>query len=213
MKVWFGFIVLVPGFFALPVLPAFSQNKALKGLLHKEKGQVNQLKEVVITNKKVNIVGVNGYTPEMWVGLSLKGKAGYAEIGQLIRISSMVRLLNVNVGTSGFKGARDSVSFRLNIYKFENGLPGERLIEKNIIKSFSKDSEMLRFDLSAEQVFLEEDCVLSLEYLPKERNKKLSLLSFRANMMAKGGFSRIENTGKWSPMRSGAAAIFAEVEQ
>lgn len=209
MKVGFGFIFLAIEFFALP---AFSQDKPLKETVHNEEGKINQLREVVITNKKVNIVGIDSYTPQMWVGLSLKGKAGYAEIGQLIPISSTVRLLSVNVETAGFKGAKDAVSFRLNIYKSENGLPGARLIEKSMLKSFSKDSKMLRFDLRPEQIFLEEDCVLSFEFVPKEQNKKLALLSFRVNMMAKGGFSRMDSAGKWTPMQSGAAAIFAEVE-
>ena len=183
-----------------------------KVLLHR---RINQLKEVVITNKKprINIVGIDSYTPQMWVGLSLKEENSYAEIAQLIPISSTARLLSVNVETAGFKGAKDSVSFRLNIYKSENGLPGERLIEKNMLRSFSKDSGMLRFDLRSEDVFLEEDCVVSIEYLAKERNKKLRLLSFRANRMGKGGFSRIASIGKWIPMGSGSAAIFAEVEQ
>lgn len=210
MKVGFGFVFLMLEFLALPV---FSQYTPLKGAVHNAEGKINQLREVVITIKKVSIVGIDSYTPQMWVGLSLKDKTSYAEIGQLIQVSSTARLLSVNVETAGFKGAKDSVSFRLNIYKSENGLPGERLIEKNMVKSFSKDSKMLNFDLRSEQIFLEEDCVLSLEYLPKEQNKKLSLLSFRVNMMAKGGFSRIASAGKWTPMRSGAAAIFAEVEQ
>lgn len=183
-----------------------------KVVLHR---RINQLKEVVITNKKprINLVGIDSYTPEMWVGLSLKEENSYAEIAQLIPISSTARLISVNVGTAGFKGAKDSVSFRLNIYKSENGSPGERLVEKSILKSFSKEAKMLRFDLRSEEIFLEEDCVLSIEYLAKDRNKKLRLLSFRANRMGKGGFSRIASIGKWIPMGSGSAAIFAELEQ
>lgn len=174
------------------------------------------LNEVVITNKKRKriIRGTTGYTPLLWLNLNtIKNKNSYAEFGQLIKIKEPVQLLNAKAKVEGKKKSTDSITYRLNIYKVENGLPGTRLVEKELIKSFMISEKELSFDLKTERIFLEEDCIVAFEYIPKENKLKSPLLAFRVSITGNGGFSRIASIGKWTPIGGGSASISAELEQ
>lgn len=95
------------------------------------------LNEVVITNQKRRILtlGTKGYTPLMWMNVGSK-TGNYAEHGKLIEIKAPSKLLNASIRVGGDKKSKDSVIYRLNVYKVAKGLPSQRMIEKNIIKIF-----------------------------------------------------------------------------
>lgn len=182
-----------------------------KFILHKKTYTLN---EVVITHEKRKRIhlGTTGYTPLLFASISLKDKKSYAESAQRIKIKKAAQLLNVNARIAGSKKSKDSVTYRLNIYKMNDGLPGARLTEKNIIKTFPMTAQLISFDLEKESIFLDEDFVVAFEYIPNASLKQ-PVLSFRASMTGTGGFTRTISVGKWTSVGNGSASIFVEVEQ
>ena len=172
------------------------------------------LKEVVVSNKdkKKIALGTKGYSPFFWVSASAKNGVFY-EHGKLIQIKQPSRLLTANVRVGGNKRSKDSVTYKLNLYKFRYGHPGERIIHnKNIIKTFPGTSDLLTFDLISENIYLDQDFVVAFEYLPRH-HKRGELISLRANMLGSDGFVRAINSETWSIFKNGSAAIFVEIEQ
>lgn len=196
---------------AIPV-SAFQTGKENKIIL---KRAAHQLQEVVITNRKrkVRKLGTTGYTPMVWVSISFKNKNDFAEQAQLIKISEPTRLLEVRAKVAGNKKNTDSVNYRLNIYAVKDGLPGARILEKNLIKSFSMAEREISFDLTRESIFTDKDCIVSFEYIPKGNTEHINILSFRASLTGKGGYSRKASIGDWIPMSAGSGSIYAIVEQ
>lgn len=196
---------------ALPVADMM-KNKSNRVILSTKAYELNQ---VVIhnTKRKKAILGTASYTPMMWVSISLKGSQEFAEQAQLIKINAPVQVLSANVRVEGNKQSRDSITYRLNIYKVQDGIPGARLIEKNLIKTFPETAKTLTFNLEDESIFIDEDFVVSFEYIPRTGTSKKNALSLRASIGGKGGFSRLASIGKWLPVKGGgAASIFVVVE-
>ncbi|WP_139218444.1 carboxypeptidase-like regulatory domain-containing protein [Pedobacter antarcticus] len=196
---------------AIPI-SAFQTGNENKIILKKS---THQLQEVVITNrkKKIRKLGTTGYTPMVWVSISFKNKNDFAEQAQLIKISEPTRLLEVRAKVAGNKKKTDSVNYRLNIYAVKDGLPGPRILEKNLIKSFSMAEREISFDLTRESIFTDKDCIVSFEYIPKGNTEHIDILSFRASITGKGGYSRKASIGDWTPMSAGSGSIYAIVEQ
>ena len=177
------------------------------------KAKTITLNEVVVSLEKPKKItlGTKGFTPLMWMGISTR-KGTYFEHAKIIKIKKSSRLLNANVRVGGNKRSTDSVTYRFNIYKIKEGLPAERLLEKNIIKTFPRSADLLTFSLIDENIYLDQDCAVSFEYIPKEA-KGNPPLSFRANVAANDAFVRNVSVGSWKPMKNGSSCIFVEVEQ
>ncbi|MBG6233882.1 hypothetical protein IWX76_000437 [Pedobacter sp. CAN_A7] len=172
-----------------------------------------QLKEVVVSEKKPKfiILGTRRFTPLFWVSVS--GRDGnYYEHGKLLHIKKPSKLLTANVRVGSDKKSRDSVTYRLNIYKVRNGLPVERLLDKEFVKTFSCRANLLTFNMISEKIYLDQDCVVSFEYMHK-LDKKGDPISFRANMTGGDAFVSTINSNVWTPFKNGSVAIFIEVEQ
>lgn len=177
------------------------------------KAKTITLNEVVVSLEKQKIItlGTKGFTPLMWMSISTR-EGTYFEHAKIIKIKKLSRLLNANVRVGGNKRSRDSVTYRFNIYKLKEGLPAERLLEKNIIKTFPRSADMLTFSLIDENIYLDQDCAVSFEYIPKNV-KGSQPISFRANVAANDAFVRNASVGSWKPMKNGSSCIFVEVEQ
>jgi len=177
--------------------------------------KTTELQEVIITNRKLKqkILGTKLYTPLLWFNLTVKKEEGYLEPAKLIRIKEPAKLLNANIRVAGNKKSKDSITFRLNIYKIKDGLPGNHLIEKNIIKTFPLSATLLTFDLKDEDIILDEDCAVAFEYIPKDTNNPIPLYSFRAVLGSTDAFIRSVSTGKWHLIDAGSLSLFLEALQ
>lgn len=177
------------------------------------KAKMITLNEVVVSHEKPKKItlGNKGFTPLMWMSISTR-QGTYFEHAKIIKIKKSSRLLNANVRVGGNKRTTDSVTYRFNIYKIKEGLPAERLLEKNIIKTFPRSADMLTFSLIDENIYLDHDCAVSFEYIPK-KVKGNQPISFRANIAANDAFVRNVSVGSWKPMKNGSSCIFVEVEQ
>lgn len=173
------------------------------------------LPEVIVRNSKPKLKrrGTTGYTPLIWLAVSFKDGNGFAEQAQLIKIEEPAQLISVNGRVGSIKGKTGSLTYRLNIYKSENGTPGERLVEKLIMKAFPISDGMIRFDLRQEQIYLNEDFFVAFEYIPTKISGEIPPLSFRASATGSGGFMRAASAGTWMPITGGSGAIFVEIEE
>jgi len=184
----------------------------MKVVLHEK---TTELQEVIVTNKelKQKTLGTKLYAPLLWFNLTVRKQEGYLEPAKLIKIKESAKLLNANIRVAGSKKSKDSITFRLNIYKIKDGLPGERLIEKNLIKTFPLSAKLLTFDLKDENIILDEDCAIAFEYIPKNTENPIPLYSFRAVLGSTDAFIRSVSTGKWYPIDTGSLSLFLEVLQ
>lgn len=196
------------------VIPVKKLNPSMnmEVVLHEK---TTELQEVTITNKelKPKTLGTKLYAPLLWFNLTVREQEGYLEPAKLIKIKEPAKLLNANIRVAGNKKSKDSITFRLNIYKIEDGLPGDRLIEKNIIKTFPLSTKLLTFDLKDEDIILNEDCAIAFEYIPKNTENPIPLYSFRAVLGSTDAFIRSFSTGKWYPIDTGSLSLFLEVLQ
>lgn len=173
------------------------------------------LSTVNITNKKPKQkkLGVHGYTPMVWAGITNHDRNETYAQARLIKIDRPSHLISANVLSAGKYNGTDSVCYRLNIYGVNHGFPGEKLVEKNFVKSFSPLESTFTFDLSMQDIILSQDCVVSFEFLLKDKMAKVPAISLRAKLGSAGGFIRLNNTSEWKIMKGGGASIYLVVEQ
>lgn len=171
------------------------------------------LSAITITNKKPKIkkFGNTGYTPFIWAYVA-RNLDDIAEQGKLITVKKPVRLLSAHVFTGSLK-RKDSVSYRLNIYKIRDGYPAERLFEKSLIKKFPLTETKLSFDLRDEYIIIEQDFLISFEYLPEKKSGKPPVISFRAGLGNSGGYVRSASLGRWDKINGGSASVYVVAEE
>lgn len=173
------------------------------------------LSTVNIFNKKLKRkkLGISGYTPMVWAGITNHDRNDTYEQARFINIDRPSRLISVNAISVANKRNPDSVTYRLNIYRVKDGFPAEKLVEKSFVKSFSPLESTYTFDLSPEGILLNEDCVVAFEYLLRNRSGKIPLTTLRAKLGSDGGYSRQSGTAEWKKVKGGSASIYMIVEQ
>lgn len=171
------------------------------------------LPAITIKNVKPKIkkYGNTSYTPLIWATAIVKNDDIF-EVGKLITLKKAVRLLSVNAFIGNQK-LKDSVTYRLNFYRMKDGYPSERLIDKNITKSFALSASKISFDISAENLVMEEDFLVAIEYLPGKALEKSRIIGFRGNLGSSGGYGRYTSLGTWSQTKQGGAAIYVVAEE
>lgn len=172
------------------------------------------LSTVNISNKKPKRkkLGISGYTPMVWAGITNHDRNDTYEQARLINIDRPSRLISVNAMVANRRNT-DSVTYRLNIYRVKDGFPSGKLVEKSFVKSFSPLESTYTFDLSAEGILLSEDCVVAFEYLLRDRTGKIPVTSLRAKLGSDGGYSRQRGTAEWKKVKGGSASIYMIVDQ
>jgi hypothetical protein len=85
------------------------------------------------------------------------------EIGAPIKITKETFIKSVNFALNHAKG--DSLLFRINIYAFNDGQVGEKVLKENIYLIDKQRKGDYSIDLSEYGIILKEDVLLSLEWL------------------------------------------------
>lgn len=173
------------------------------------------LSTVTITNKKPKLIklGVHNYTPFVWAGITNHDRNDTYEQARLIKIDRPSHLISANVLSAGKNNGSDSIKYRLNIYRVNQGFPGEKLVTKSFVQSFSPTENIFTFDLRTENIILAEDCVVSFEFLQQDKAAKIPVISLRAKLGSAGGFIRLNKASDWKVMKGGGASIYLVAEQ
>jgi len=165
------------------------KNKTSVDIILEEK--IISLSEVKITNKKLKQykLGITGRTPMLSIPTKSYQKTDIMEQARLIHLKKPARILNANIYV--ISESSKEVNIRLNFYAFENGLPGNRLIEKSIIRNAKVSKGWFSLDLKDESIYIDEDFVVAFEYLPSAQN----FVVFGANLGASDSFLRSSSQG------------------
>lgn len=170
--------------------------------------KVTTLPEVRISNKKLRQykLGITGRTPMVSIPTKSYQQNDILEQARLIKLKKPAKILNANIFV--ISDTQKEVSIRLNFYAFTNGLPGKRLIEKSIIKKTIVKNGWFSIDLKNEAIYLDEDFVVSFEYLPSNQNQ----IVFGAKMGASNSFLRSSSLGVWRKNALGGCSIYVTAE-
>ena len=161
-----------------------------------------QLKEVVITDKKKKSVKLGRYQPSRTTsGHSNTENFGFGgEWG--LKISAPGKKYWIE--QAGFHlrfNTVDSIQFRIKIYTVIDDLPGESLLKKDIyVKSYKNDQWILR-DLSAENLIIDQDLIVTFEVLQLWYSKTSdNQIFFTHGSGYKEGhtYSRLSSQDKWA---------------
>lgn len=169
------------------------------------------LNEVRITNakKKMRKLGITGRTPMVSIPTSSLQSTDVFEQARLIHLNSPAKIINANIFL--ISDDQREVNIRVNFYTFKNGLPAERLIEKSIIKRTKVQKGWLSIDLSKEDIYVDEDFVVSFEYLPEEKKDNKRIV-FGAKIGAADSWLRSSSLGIWRKNELGGATIYVTAE-
>lgn len=119
------------------------------------------------------------------------------EIGQLIKLGDLpARITSANLYINASR--EDSASFRVNFYRYDNGRPGQRIIERSILQRHPVKAGWLRFDLTNYNIRLKGSFIVSIESMP-EPQKGIPPVSYEVKL---GGtsksFYRRNSLGSWN---------------
>lgn len=167
------------------------------------------LPEIRISNTKLKQykLGITGRTPMIFIPSKSYQKTDIIEQARLIHLGKPAKLINANLFV--ISESMKEVSIRFNFYALENGLPGKRLIEKTIIRKSILKKGWFSIDLKEDNIYLDEDFVVSFEYLPSAQ----SSIAFGAKIGAADSFLRDSSQGFWRKNQVGGCSIYVTVER
>lgn len=160
------------------------------------KPKTTRLAEIIIKSKelKQRKIGTKSHNPFLWGTAQSKDSNDIIEFAKLINVNNKIsRIQSVHIYLRGV--AIDTATFRINFYDETNGLPGEKILDKNIIEKMAIKKGWLTIDLTKEKIVLDQDFFMSFEFMPERKFSKY-VLSYGAQM---GGnyILRKSSLGKW----------------
>ncbi|WP_299701381.1 carboxypeptidase-like regulatory domain-containing protein [uncultured Pontibacter sp.] len=175
--------------------------------------KITTLREVVISNKasKIKKFGTTSRNPFLYGSAETVHSEDISELGKYINLNNKAsEIISATVYLRSIK--RDSASFRINLYKNVAGMPGERLIEKSIIKRLPLTQGWVTIPLEQYGLVVDEDFFLGIEYLPEHSNHEKYIFIYGA---ALGGsfYSRKASLGNWEKGVGGRLAAYVTVRQ
>ncbi|MDO6391014.1 carboxypeptidase-like regulatory domain-containing protein [Pontibacter sp. BT731] len=194
---------------SLPVSSILSGNITLFELT----GKTTILREVVISSKapKIKKIGTNSRNPFLHGSAETVHSDDISELGKFIKLNNKTsELLSATVYLRSNK--LDSATFRINLYKNAAGMPGERLVEKSIIRRLPLTQGWVTIPLEQYGLVVDEDFFLGIEYLPDYSKHEKYIFTYGA---ALGGsfYSRKASLGDWKKGVGGRLAAYVTVRQ
>jgi hypothetical protein len=108
------------------------------------------------------------------------------------------------------------MTFRINFYSYENGLPDKRIIEKSILEKKSLTyQEWLTFDIDKYNIYLKDDFVVGIEMMPSKRieqnyNRGIFI---GEKLLGSNSFKRNSSLGLWENFDGIAPTLYVTVKQ
>lgn len=184
----------------------------MKPLELKLQEKENTLQEVVVRSKKLKIkkLGVTGRLPVVWGSPENRDRDDIYEFANFINVKGKLsELLSAHFYVSSQK--LDSALFRINLYKSKNGLPGERIIEKSILKRLPAKEGWVSIDLQPFEIYTDEDFYLGIEYLPGAGVDRLAILL--GAKLGGSSYSREASLGSWEKFTGASLSGYVTVRQ
>ncbi|MEJ8757375.1 carboxypeptidase-like regulatory domain-containing protein [Pontibacter sp. H259] len=175
--------------------------------------KATSLKEVVVTNRKTKIrkIGITSRNPFVHGTSQARDPNDIAELGKFFKLNDKPSdLLAVSLYLRSEK--IDSATMRINFYENAKGDPGERLVEKSIIKRLPMRKGWVTIDLADYAIVVDKDFFIGFEYLPDPSHKGEFMFTYGGDI---GGFhhNRKASLGKWEKGTGVQLASYITVRQ
>jgi hypothetical protein len=121
-----------------------------------------------------------------------------SEVGTVMKIKrapTFIETVNFNIGQNKY----DSVTFRVNIYKMENGVPTENILKEPIYATANNEQKILSVDLKKYNLVVDGDFLVSLEWIKDLKGRGLY---FCGGLFNADSFSRKTSQGKWKKVET-----------
>ena len=156
-------------------------------------GKTNELKEIVIVDKKLATKVLGNETDSKFFG----GKFASGDLGSEIAIRIKIKDAPTYLDTFRFNisyNTGDTARFRVNIYDVKTGLPDKNILTDNITLSINGKTGKIEVDLSKYNVVVNDDFFIALEWIEGKNN---SGIVFSAGFANKGTYYRKASQGRW----------------
>lgn len=175
------------------------------------KPRITELKEVVIGARQLKrkTVGTKSVNPLLWGNATSKDGKDIIEMCKRINIKTTTYLESLHVYLKGVSTRQ--VIFRVHFYEVKEDQPGERLVDKMILCKKDIDNGWLEIDLTDQDLVMEEDFFVSIEFLPVQPARGYSF-SYGGQM---GGslYARHSSLGRWEKNSGATIAMYLTVKQ
>jgi pimeloyl-ACP methyl ester carboxylesterase len=167
--------------------------------------KTNELKEVVITEKKLTKKVLGNKTDSKFFG----AKFASGDLGSEIAIKIKIKNTPTYLDTFNFNisyNDEDTATFRVNMYNIKNGLPGKNILTDNILVKIRGQIGKIDIDLSKYTVQINEDFFIGLEWI---EGKNISGIVFSAGFLNNRTYYRKASQGRWKkyPMGVGFTVV------
>jgi hypothetical protein len=194
---------------SVPVKTIVDSRKTEFGLTEK----TTDLREVVVRSKaaKIKKFGTTSRNPFIYGTSQAQNANDISELGKFINLNNKPSdILSATLYLISNK--IDSANMRINFYRNADGMPGERIIEKSIIKRLPMKQGWVTINLEDHNITVDKDFFIGFEYLPDPNHKELHLFSFGG---AFGGnhFMRKVSLGEWQKGIGARQAAYVTVRQ
>jgi hypothetical protein len=169
------------------------------------------LNDVVITAKKLRTKKLGNGSTSSFISFGFPLKFLGSEIGVRIRLGRQPVLLksfHFNVSENRL----DTAVFRLNIYRFKNGMPLENILRKNIIIGVGKRKGDYSINLTEDKLVLEGEILLSLEWVEGSSSAQHGAIFLSAGLLNSSTWHRLTSQGEWKKFSSVGVGFNIEVQ-
>ena len=161
--------------------------------------QINELEEVVVTAKTFKKKILGNKTESKFISTGFSYDQLGAEMGVKINIRktpTFVDAFNFNVS---YNRLSSKSTFRINFYNVENNKPKENILTDNILVSMEPEQVgKITVDLKPYSIVLNNDVIVSLEWVETEReNKKDEAIFFSLGMFNSGTLFKKSSQSKF----------------
>lgn len=157
-----------------------------------------ELPNVIISAQKLieKKIGIVKHNPVVHFTDGSINQNDIFEIAQVVKLGDdLAKITSVSLYIN--ESQHDSAIFRINFYAFEEHFPAKRLIEKNIMQTHRIQAGWLKFDISADDVYLKGNVVVAIEFIPNK--KKNTPIYYEIKLGGKEqSFVRKSSLGTWS---------------
>lgn len=169
------------------------------------------LNEVKIRPRKYKTKILGNQTESDYISGGFKSNQLGCEAGVLVKVKEGTAAFVKSFHASVTMNKYDTLFFRLNIYSLKDGMPFENILPHNIILRSTKKSGVIYADLTSYNILLEEDAVVTLEWI-KDLGGTSDLL-FSCSLLNGPVFYRQASQGSWQKENRIGLGFWLTVEQ
>jgi CarboxypepD_reg-like domain len=161
------------------------------------KEKTEELKEVIVTSKALKTETKGNTTTSNFINVGLPLKFLGSETGIRLHFGKkpvLLKSFSFNISDNRL----DTTVFRLNIYRFKNGVPFENILHQNILVPVGKQTGKYTLDLKGYKLVLDGDLLVSLEWIQgSNAGKGNGIIFLSAGFLNSNTWHRLTSQAEW----------------